>query len=144
MHWPPLPQEIFLVLISVRGWVDHRFTVRPEGLHQWKIPMTPSGIEPATFRFVAQCPTDTQNISFILIWFLRYNMGTEKHGETYSTTVTEMEFSWSFYSLGFTHVHFCYILGLWVYILLGNKSKSLPGRWMQRGIMCKYERQSSH
>jgi hypothetical protein len=38
------PQKIFLVLM-----------VRPERLCQWKIPMTPSGIKPTTFRLVAQC-----------------------------------------------------------------------------------------
>ena len=42
------PQEMLLVIISVKGWVDSRI------LCQWKIPMAPAGIEPATFRFVAR------------------------------------------------------------------------------------------
>ena len=49
------PQELFLVLISVRGWVAFIVIAWPEGLCTLKIPMTPSEGEPATFRLVAQC-----------------------------------------------------------------------------------------
>jgi len=47
------PQEMFLV--HTAGRVEPRAIEQLEGLYQWKIPMTPSEIEPATFRLVELC-----------------------------------------------------------------------------------------
>jgi hypothetical protein len=50
-----LPPGRFLVLISARGRVDPKATLRLEGLGQLKNQMTSSGIESAAIRLVAQC-----------------------------------------------------------------------------------------
>ena len=52
-----ITQEIFLVLISVRIIVNARTIVQQEGLWQSKIPVTPTGIEPATLGLVTNCAT---------------------------------------------------------------------------------------
>jgi hypothetical protein len=46
----PLAPKRFLVLISIRSWVDPRVTERLEGLSKLKNAMISSGIEPATFQ----------------------------------------------------------------------------------------------
>ena len=38
--YPPSPQEIFLVLVSVRGWAYRRAVLQPEGLCQWRVPIS--------------------------------------------------------------------------------------------------------
>jgi hypothetical protein len=55
------PQKVFLVLVLVRGLVDPTAMLWPEGLCQWKIPVTPSGIESTTFQLVAQCLNQLRN-----------------------------------------------------------------------------------
>jgi hypothetical protein len=52
---PPFPPGRVLLLISVRSLYDPRAVVRLEELGHLKNPMTSSGIEPATFRFVLYC-----------------------------------------------------------------------------------------
>jgi hypothetical protein len=48
------PQEMFLVLIFTRGWVDPRAMVRSEGNMSLKNSVAPSGTDPGTVRLVAQ------------------------------------------------------------------------------------------
>jgi hypothetical protein len=63
--------SIFLVLISVRDLVNSKVTVRLEKWCQWKITLTPLGIEPATSRLVAQCATACPLIYYVTLFNLR-------------------------------------------------------------------------
>jgi len=47
-------QVLLLAFIYVRGWVDPRTMVRPEGLSHWRIPVTKSGNGTSDLLLVAQ------------------------------------------------------------------------------------------
>jgi len=69
-------QEMLPVLISVKGWVDPKAIVRSEEFYANKrIPMTPAGIEPATFQFVAQHVNHCNTARNFVIICVKFNTG---------------------------------------------------------------------
>ena len=54
-HRPPLPPSPKYSSFLLEADSNPRAIVWPEGQCQWKFRVTPSGIEPATFRLATQC-----------------------------------------------------------------------------------------
>jgi hypothetical protein len=129
------PQEIFLVLASVTGWVDPRNTVRPERICQWNFPVTPSRIEPTIFRLLAQCLNklrhhvllkqgDITILSILIFKFLG------RHGNRRFTYVFSLLFIFSymqFWRLECRYEVFqiCYTFKVFVFCKLGNNRMQL-------------------
>jgi hypothetical protein len=63
-----LPPGRFLVLISVSDWVDPKAILRLAELVQLKNPVSSSGMDPATFRFLAYCFNQLRYRVLQIIW----------------------------------------------------------------------------
>jgi len=56
------PQEIALVFTAIRTWVGLRARVRPDGLCQYKIPITPSEIKLTTSDVLCSASTNCATV----------------------------------------------------------------------------------
>jgi hypothetical protein len=94
---PPIPQEITLILVSVKGWVDPRDTVRPEGM---KNPDDPIGNRtrdlPACSAVPRLAPQRTPSFLISTINYANVRSRLSMHTSKYFSS------SWNYYILSLT------------------------------------------
>jgi hypothetical protein len=105
-------QVIFLALMSVRGRADPMSILRPDGLIRRKIPMSPSGIEPATFLLVAQCLFQLRHgLPTFFLFSLQTSTGVlyiyQGEDSIQANTLCKISTLVVWKDLHFTGVHFC-------------------------------------
>ena len=65
---PSPPRKYSWYLFNLRHWVDPKAIVRPEGLRQWRIPITPSGNKSSTFCTIRNWWPTRWNFLYIYLY----------------------------------------------------------------------------
>ena len=88
------PHDTSLVHTSVNRLSRPWAIVGPERLSQWKIPMTPSEIEPITFQLVPHCLNQLLHRAPQKVW-VWCNKSHSITAAIWSWTLTALSYSWS-------------------------------------------------
>ena len=107
----PHPQEIFLVFICVRGWVNPRTIVQPKGIYHRESSLRPSGLQRSASN---NCATTCPTCSVVLVICLSTRVAETCACRRYSTFVTQYEILLRVY------MHLLVLCPCWMILMHGH------------------------